>query len=122
MNERAAGPYNGGFRFKPLIASCGREILAGILRPGNAGANNAEDQLALLGLALEKLLQEALGRERSWRVPDSVRAVTIPPTRAASATSAFRSPNGSAVSFWKLLEVLDGRRSIRTACPVAGRG
>ena len=27
-------------------SSCGREVLAGILRPGNAGANNADDHLA----------------------------------------------------------------------------
>ena len=58
--EHAAGHYKGGFGFNPLIASCGREILAGILRPGNAGANNAEDHLALLDLALEQLPQSAL--------------------------------------------------------------
>lgn len=61
--EQAAGHYKGGFGFNPLIASCGREILAGILRPGNAGANNAEDHLALLDLALEQLPQSALDGE-----------------------------------------------------------
>lgn len=61
--EQAAGHYKGGFGFNPLIASCGREILAGILRPGNAGANNSEDHLALLDLALEQLPQEALDGE-----------------------------------------------------------
>jgi Transposase DDE domain group 1 len=58
--EQAAGHYKGGFGFNPLIASCGREILAGILRPGNAGANNAEDHLALLDLALAQLPESAL--------------------------------------------------------------
>jgi Transposase DDE domain group 1 len=61
--EQAAGHYKGAFGFNPLIASCGREILAGILRPGNAGANNAEDHLALLDLALEQLPQSALDGE-----------------------------------------------------------
>jgi Transposase DDE domain group 1 len=61
--EQAAGHYKGGFGFNPLIVSCGREILAGILRPGNAGANNAEDHLALLDLALEQLPRSALDGE-----------------------------------------------------------
>ena len=61
--EQAAGHYKGGFGFNPLLVSCGRELLAGILRPGNAGANNAEDHLALLDLALEQLPQSALEGE-----------------------------------------------------------
>jgi Transposase DDE domain group 1 len=40
--------------------SCGREVLAGVLRPGNAGANNAKDHLDVLELALEQLLESAL--------------------------------------------------------------
>ena len=58
--ELAAGHYKGGFGFNPLIASCGREVLAGILRPGNAGANNAADHLSVLELALEQLPESAL--------------------------------------------------------------
>lgn len=61
--ERAAGHYKGGFGFNPLLVTCGREVLAGILRPGNAGANNAEDHLELLDLALEQLPQSALEGE-----------------------------------------------------------
>src|SRR5271154_6614955 len=61
--EHAAGHYKGGFGFNPLLATCGREILAGILRPGNAGANNAEDHLAVLDLALEQLPGSALDGE-----------------------------------------------------------
>jgi hypothetical protein len=61
--ELAAGHYKGGFGFNPLLVSCGREVLAGILRPGNAGANNAADHLALLDLALEQLPQSALDSE-----------------------------------------------------------
>jgi Transposase DDE domain group 1 len=61
--EHAAGHYKGAFGFNPLLASCGREVLAGILRPGNAGANNARDHLSVLDLALEQLPQSALDGE-----------------------------------------------------------
>jgi hypothetical protein len=58
--ELAAGHYKGGYGFNPLLASCARELLAGILRPGNAGANNAKDHLRVLELALEQLPESAL--------------------------------------------------------------
>ncbi len=58
--ELAAGHYKGGFGFHPLLATCGREVLAGILRPGNAGANNADDHLQVFELALEQLPPAAL--------------------------------------------------------------
>ena len=58
--EQAAGHYKGGFGFNPLLVSCGRELLAGVLRPGNAAAGNADDHIELLDLALEQLPQSAL--------------------------------------------------------------
>lgn len=61
--ELAAGHYKGGFGFNPLIATCAREILAGVLRPGNAGANNAADHQRVLELALEQLPESALDGE-----------------------------------------------------------
>src|SRR5205085_6717780 len=61
--EQAAGHYKGGFGFNPLIVSCARDVLAGILRPGNAGDNNAEDHLKLLDLALAQLPPSALDGE-----------------------------------------------------------
>jgi hypothetical protein len=61
--EQAAGHYKGGFGFNPLLASCGREVLARVLRPGNAGANNAQDHLDVLELALEQLPKSALDGE-----------------------------------------------------------
>jgi hypothetical protein len=58
--EQAAGHYKGGFGFHPLLAACGREVLAAILRPGNAGANNADDHLRVFELALAQLPLSAL--------------------------------------------------------------
>jgi Transposase DDE domain group 1 len=47
--DGAAGNFKGGFGFHPLLAYCeeSSEALAGILRPGNAGANTAADQIAV---------------------------------------------------------------------------
>jgi hypothetical protein len=61
--EAAAGHYKGGFGFNPLLVSSGHEVLAGVLRPGNAGANNAADHLHVLGLALAQLPESALAGE-----------------------------------------------------------
>jgi hypothetical protein len=58
--QHAAGHYKGGFGFHPLLATCGREVLAAILRPGNAGANNAADHLEVFELALAQLPAAAL--------------------------------------------------------------
>jgi hypothetical protein len=60
--EGAAGTFKRGFGFYPLLAflddSC--EALAGMLRPGNAGANTAADHIKLVTLALEQLPGEAV--------------------------------------------------------------
>ena len=61
--ELAAGHYKGGFGLNPLLMTCAREVLAGVLRPGNAGANNAQDHLRVLEFALEQLPESALGGE-----------------------------------------------------------
>jgi hypothetical protein len=63
--ERAAGTYKNGFGFFPLLCSLDEtgEPLAGLLRPGNAGANTAADHFEVLQLALEQLPARDLGRE-----------------------------------------------------------
>ena len=58
--QGAAGSYKHTFGFHPLACYLDRgdgrgEALAGILRPGNAGANDAADHLAVLELALAQL-------------------------------------------------------------------
>jgi hypothetical protein len=63
--EGAAGNYKGGFGFFPLLCYLSEtgEPLAGILRPGNAGANTAADHFEVLQLALEQLPARDLERE-----------------------------------------------------------
>jgi Transposase DDE domain group 1 len=63
--EGAAGNFKGGFGFHPLACYLdeSNEALAGILRPGNAGANTAADHIAVLYQALEQLPDPAWGME-----------------------------------------------------------
>jgi len=55
--EGAAPTFKGGFGFHPLLAFCDNtdEALAGVLRPGNAGANTAADHIGVTDLALAQL-------------------------------------------------------------------
>ena len=64
--EGAAGTFKGGFGFHPMLAfldrpadPCGGEPLAGLLRPGNAGANPVADQIEVAEEALEQLPADA---------------------------------------------------------------
>ena len=63
--EKTAGNFKGGFGFHPLVCYLDEsgEALAGILRPGNAGANTAADHIAVLELAIKQLPEQAWGRE-----------------------------------------------------------
>ena len=58
--EGAAGNFKGGFGFAPMMAYCDEtgEALTGMLRPGNAAANDAADQIAAGEAALAQLPQE----------------------------------------------------------------
>jgi hypothetical protein len=58
--EGAAGTFKGGFGFHPMLAYADQtgEALAGELRPGNAGANTAADQIAVAEAALEQIPAE----------------------------------------------------------------
>jgi hypothetical protein len=51
---------SGGFGFNPLLVTCRREVLTGVLRPGNTGADNASDPQKVRELALEQLPESAL--------------------------------------------------------------
>jgi hypothetical protein len=60
--EGAAGTFKRGFGFHPLLAYLdeSREALAGVLRPGNAGANTASDHIEIVDLALEQLPRDVV--------------------------------------------------------------
>jgi Transposase DDE domain group 1 len=91
--EGAAGNYKGGYGFHPLQAYLDetREALGGLLRPGNAGANTAEDHKAVLDLALAQIRPSTSRASRFWcaRIPLAPR--TGWPTTAAKRTCASRS-------------------------------
>ena len=55
--EGAAGNFKGGFGFHPMLGYFDEsgEAAAGELRPGNAGANTAVDQIAVSEAALEQV-------------------------------------------------------------------
>jgi Transposase DDE domain group 1 len=55
--QEAAGNFKGGFGFHPLLCYLdeSEEALAGLLRPGNAGANSAADQIEAVDEALGQL-------------------------------------------------------------------
>jgi hypothetical protein len=64
--EGAAGTFKGGFGFHPLLAFLdgSRESLAGLLRPGNAGANTAADHITVVDGALEQLPRDVVEHAR----------------------------------------------------------
>jgi hypothetical protein len=89
--EDAAPNYKGGFGFHPIGAWCDTtaEPLAGILRPGNAGANDTEDHLELLELTIAAL-------PPAWRAghdrgddPSEVEHDVVVRTDSAGATHHF---------------------------------
>jgi hypothetical protein len=58
--EGAAGNFKGGYGFHPMLAYADEtgEALAGELRPGNAGANTAVDQIAVAEHAIDQIPEE----------------------------------------------------------------
>jgi hypothetical protein len=78
--QGAAPTFKRGFGFHPLLAYLdeSREALAGVLRPGNAGANTASDHIDVVGLVLAQLPE---------RVVEHARIVVR--TDSAAATHAF---------------------------------
>ena len=74
--DGAAGNFKGGFGFHPMLAYLdgSQEALAGLLRPGNAGANTAADQIAVLDAALAQLPKRVAAREQILVRADSAGA------------------------------------------------
>src|SRR4051794_31491423 len=87
--EQAAGHYKGGFGFHPLLVTCGREVVAAILRPGNAGANNA-DVTWRSSRSRSRSCRRARWKVRSSRAQTRPAPVTRSPTHAARRGSLSR--------------------------------
>src|SRR5436190_13265053 len=61
--EGAAPTYKRGYGFQPLVCFLGGEALAALLRPGNAGANTAQDHICVLVDALDQIPEAAREHE-----------------------------------------------------------
>jgi Transposase DDE domain group 1 len=74
--ERAAATYKGGFGFHPLLCylDATGEPLAGLLRPGNAGANTVSDHLMVLDMALAQIPPAVLEKKQALIRSDSAGA------------------------------------------------
>jgi hypothetical protein len=74
--ENATPTYKSGWGFHPLLAFLDEtnEALAGMLRPGRAGANTAADHVLLLGQALAQLPVKCKGDDPDGGVDMLVRA------------------------------------------------
>jgi hypothetical protein len=74
--QGAAGNFKGGYGFHPMLAYLdgSEEALAGVLRPGNAGANTAADKIAVLDAALAQLPKRVAAREPVLMRADSAGA------------------------------------------------
>ena len=88
--DRAAGTFKGGYGFAPMLAYGDEtgEALAGELRPGNAGANNAADQIAVAEQAVAQIpaghietIEIAAARRQRRRQPRADRLVPRGPDR-----------------------------------------
>ena len=77
--QQAAATFKGSWGYHPMLATLDNtgEFLAAILRPGNAGANDAADHIAVLDAALAQIPDE-----HRYGTPILVRADTAGATKA----------------------------------------
>ena len=89
--QDAASTYKAGFGFHPLGVWCDTtsEPLAAMLRPGNAGANDAEDHLELLDQAIAALPAEYQAGHEPGDDPGAVVHPILVRADSAGATHGF---------------------------------
>jgi hypothetical protein len=89
--EGTAPTYKRGFGFHPMLcfADATGEALAARLRPGNAGANNAADHLAVLDEAVAQLPADIGAGHRRGDPTDAVCRPVVVRTDSAGATAGF---------------------------------
>lgn len=89
--EGTGANYKGGFGFHPMLCFCDNtsEALSGLLRPGNAGANDASDHLHVLDEAISQLPDRIAAGHKQRDDPSSVRRKVIVRTDSAGASYDF---------------------------------
>jgi len=90
--KEGTGPnYKGGFGFHDMgcFADATGETLSMLLRPGNAGANDAEDHLVVLDEAIAQLPPSIAAGHRDEDLPSDVRRRVVVRTDSAGATYDF---------------------------------
>jgi hypothetical protein len=100
--EHSAATFKGTWGYHPMLATLDNtgEFLAAVLRPGNAGANDAADHIAVLDAALEQIPDEY-----RHGTPILVRADTAGATKAFLAHMIGLREHGMKVDFsvgWRL--------------------
>jgi len=89
--QDAAPTYKGGFGFHPLGVWCDTtaEPLAAMLRPGNAGSNDADDHLELLDEAIAALPAKYQAGHQPGDLPETVVHPILVRADSAGATHDF---------------------------------
>ena len=89
--EGTAPHFKHGFGFHPMLCFADQtgEMLAGLLRPGNAGANNAADHLSVLDDSIGQLPVEIAIGHRPGDDPALVARPVMVRTDSAGCTRAF---------------------------------
>lgn len=118
--ELAADTYKHGYGFHPLGCSLDETggALAAILRPGNTGANTAEEHFTVPGLALAQLPAEDLHREILVRADIGDATHAFAPT-AAMPGSCSQSATSSTTRFVKRCSICPKQRGCRRSTPMA---
>jgi Transposase DDE domain group 1 len=89
--EDAAPTYKGGFGFAPMLCFVDEtgEALAGMLRPGNAGANDAADHVAVLERSFAQLPEAWQAGHQPGDDPNTVVHPVLVRTDSAGASHEF---------------------------------
>ena len=94
--EQAEPTHKGGFGFHPMFCFADQtgETLAGLLRPGNAGANTVADHVTVLDAALAQLPDPISRSPTSRRMPPGWRPSPSQPTWCGGSSSSAQTAPG----------------------------
>ena len=89
--QHASPTYKGGFGFHPMFcfADATGEVLSGVLRPGNAGANTVADHLCVLDASIAQLPASIAVGHQSGDDPASATRTVVVRADSAGCTEGF---------------------------------